>query len=527
MTIQNPVQLVATDVCGTDDVCGPQSIEASLSCSPIGWTGDPLGGWLWKYGIAQVTFWTYCPSDATYSLSKWLPASVTFQLCPLPNAQNQEPNPYVWHSRWAYFGGASAGLCTNQYRIKCNFVPVAYNQVSASFTVQALNQVDGVNVWQGYTSWSAVCTEIGPRLNRYDSRGYQPSTQYTPISTSQVGGKGDVSHVSFVVGVVPFLEYCGEACKLFDGDAFQGCANAVVYSKTDPDSTDLLLQSNTNYTVTTISPTESYSFQNTDPTNSVSFITTGGMVCIKISVTNNDAIENVTVSATGYFTETVLPTTTFTKSLVVMAGTVFTVTGPNIAAGDITGTIFKSIECQADFPPYAFVMGRNANPCGTNVTTYCFCDQIVLTSTSPVEGETINNEWQGPNKNDFVQVFGYGTGMTGQVVGAVQQFQIGVAQGQYLVMANVNQGPLQFGTLDVATNTWIWGAAQKVMNGNPTVYFVDRPDRYYYIYTFRFPNQDILPSCTGTTTTTYEPIPTTTTAYPFPTTTTSTSTTCL
>ena len=418
MTIQNPVQLVATDVCFDDAVCGPQSIEASLSCSPIGWTGDPAGGWLWKYGIAQVTFWTYCPSTAIYSLSKWLPASITFQLCPLPNAQNQEPNPYIWHSNWSYFGGAPAGTCSNQYRIRCDFVPITNTQVVPTFTVQALNRVDGINVWQGYTSWSAVCTEIGVRINRYDSRGYQPPTQYTPISVSQVGGKGDVTHVSFVVGVVPFLEYCGTACKLFDGDAFQGCSNAVVYSKLD--------------------------------------------------------IDNIN-----------------------------------------------------NFAPYAFVMGRNSSNCGTNLTSYCLCDEIILTSTSPVEGETINNQWEGPNKNDFVQQFGYGTGMSGQTVGAVQQFQIGVAQGEYLVMSNVNEGPLQFGTYNVANNTWIWGSVQKTANGNPTIYFVDRPDRYYFIYSFRFPNQDILPSCSGSTTTTYEPIPTTTTAYPFPTTTTSTSTTCL
>lgn len=527
MTIQNPIQAVATDLCVDDSVCGPQSIEASLSCSPIGWSIDTVGGWIWKYGIAQVTFWNYCSSTSTYSLSAWLPASITFQLCPLPNAQNQEPNPYVWHSKWAYFGGVAAGTCSNQYRIRCDFVPIAYNQVNASFVVQALNRVNGENVWQGYTSWAADCTEIPPRSSRYASRGYAPSAQYTPISTSQVGGKGDVTHVSFVVGVTPFLEYCGEPCKLFNGQSFQGCANAVVYSKTNPLITDLLVNSNTNYDVTIINPTESYTFTNTDADNSISFITNGGLTCIKISVTNNDALLNVNISVPGYFNQTVLPGETFVQALVVASGTTFTVSGTGITAGLIIGSIFKSVDCNDDYPPYAFVMGRNPNPCGSNVTTYCLCDQIVLTSTSPVEGETVNNEWEGPNKNDFVQVFGYGTGMSGQVVGAVQQFQIGVAQGQYLVMANVNEGPLQFGTLDVATNTWIWGGAQKVSQGNPTVYFVDRPDRYYYIYTFEFPNQDILPSCTNSTTTPYPELPTTTTAYPFPqTTTTTTSTTC-
>lgn len=527
MTISNPIQLVAQDVCDTDVVCGPQSLEASLACSPIGYVADPLQGWVWKYGIAQVTFWKYCSSTNIYSLSSWLPASITFQLCPLPNAQNQEPNASRWHSNWAYFGGVAAGECTNQYRIKCEFTPISYNEVSTIFTVQALNRVDGKNVWQGYTAWGAICTEIPPRLERYNSRGYAPSAQYTPISTSQVGGKGDVTHVSFTVGVVPWLEYCGDACKLFDGDAFQGCANAVVYSKTDPENTDLTVQSNTNYDITIINANESYLFTNNNITNSVSFITSGGIVCIKISVTNNDLVENVTVDIAGYLTQTVLPTETYTKNIVVNSGTVFTITGPNIASGLVTGSIFKSIDCQTEFTPFAFLMGRNGDPCGTNITQYCYCDQIILTSTSPVEGTSINNEFEGPNKNDFIQQFGYGTGMSGQTVGAVQQFQIGLAQGEYLVMANVNQGPLQFGTYNVANDTWIWGSAQQITNGNPTVYFVDRPDRYYYIYTFRFPNYDILPSCPGTTTTTPEPIPTTTTAYPFPpTTTTTTSTTC-
>ena len=417
MTIQNPVQLVAQNVCGDEGNCGPYSVEASLSCSPIGWSADQNNGWLFDYGIISVTFWTYCPSDATYSLSKWIPATVTWRFCPVPNAQNQEPNPYYWISNWAYFGGVSAGTCTNQYRIKATLVPTSPTTVNVSCVVQALNQVNGENVWQGYSSWAQDMSEIPGRLKQYDSRGYQTSTQYIPISVSQVGGKGDVTHISMVAGVVPFLKYCGSACKMFDGTSFQGCANAVVISKDD--------YNNVNY-----------------------------------------------------------------------------------------------------FPPYAFLMGRSGNPCGTNLTSYCLCDQITLTSTSPVQGETINNEWQGPNSNDFVQVFGY-SGAAGQVVGAIQQLQVGIAPDEYLVMLNINEGPLQFGTYKVSTSTWIWGSAQKVREGNPTVYFIDRPDRYYYLYSFRFPNQDILPYCSGTTTTTYPPIPTTTTMYPFPpTTTTSTTTTC-
>jgi hypothetical protein len=335
-----------------------------------------------------------------------------------------------------------------------------------------------------------------------------------------------VTHVSFVVGVVPFLEYCGTACKLFDGDAFQGCSNAVVYSKVFNDQAAINLVSQTNFNVTTVTLNDYYTAFNTNPTNDITFNLTGAIACIRMVVTNDDLVNSATFTMGGN-SYTVLAGETISHTGTFGVGTTFTATGPGIIATNLKVDIFKSEDCKNEFPPYAFVMGRNSSNCGTNLTSYCLCDEIILTSTSPVEGETINNEWQGPNKNDFVQVFGYGTGMSGQTVGAVQQFQIGVAQGEYLVMANVNQGPLQFGTYNVANNTWIWGAVQKTANGNPTIYFVDRPDRYYFIYSFRFPNQDILPSCTGSTTTTYEPIPTTTTAYPFPTTTTSTSTTCL
>ena len=416
MTIENPLQIVAQSVCGDEGVCGPESLEASLSCSPIGWNYSPSQGWTFKYGILQIQFWDGpCPApNPEYTLSAWIPGTVTFRFCPAAVPQNQEPNPSSWISDFAYFGGVSAGLCTNQYRARATLVPIAPNAVNVTVVVQVLNVVGGENVWVGYTTWGANMTEIPGRLRQYDSRGYQMASQYLPISVSQSGGKGDIGAISMVAGVVPFVERCGEPCGLFHGGQFQACATAIVTSKTDA------------------------------------------------------------------------------------------------------------------FVPFPFVLGRNPNPCGTNLTAYCYCDQITLTSLSPVEGETVNNEWEGPNANDFVQVFGV-TGLAGETVGAVQQVQVGVVSGVgYFVIKSINEGPLNFGHYNSTTLSWTWGAPQKVRDGNPTVYFVDFPNFYVYFYLAPFPNQDILPTCPGTSTTAYPESPTSTTAYPFPAGTTSTtSTTCL
>ncbi len=413
MTITNPIQLVAQNVCGDQGVCGPASIEASLSCSPIGWNYSPSQGWLFEYGIITIQFWDGpCPPSNSYTLSAWIPGTITFRFCPAAVPQNQEPNPSSWVSDYAYFGGVSAGLCTNQYRARATLVPIAADRVNVTVTVQTLNVVDGVKAWVGYTSWGAEMTEIPGRIKQYDPRGYQMSSQYLPISVSQSGGKGNIGAITMVAGVIPFVERCGEPCGLYHNGQFQGCANAVVYSKTNA------------------------------------------------------------------------------------------------------------------FVPYPFVLGRNASNCGSNLTVYCYCDQITLTSLSPVEGITVNNEYEGPNANDFVQVFGV-TGLPGETVGAVQQLQLGVAAGGYFVIKNIDEGPLNFGFYDPVGMAWTWGSEQLVEDGDPQVWFVDFPDFYVYFYLYAFPNLDILPTCPGTTTTPYPELPTSTSQYPFPTsTTTTTSTTC-
>lgn len=151
--------------------------------------------------------------------------------------------------------------------------------------------------------------------------------------------------------------------------------------------------------------------------------------------------------------------------------------------------------------PTTFTLGRNANPCGGGTggvpsQTFCYCDQIILTNTSPVAGTTtFNNSDSGGN--GFVQEYGF-IGATGEAVGAVQQVQIGnIAGFGQVIVKSINEGALQYGTKLTGETSWTWGGDSQLQANAPTIIKIDRPQATFYIYQFRFPNETILPVCSS------------------------------
>ena len=142
------------------------------------------------------------------------------------------------------------------------------------------------------------------------------------------------------------------------------------------------------------------------------------------------------------------------------------------------------------FVPVAFLLGQNAATCSNSES--CGCDQITWTTISPQAGNLVYNPDTLLN-DPYFQI------VTNESVGSVTQFQRGGYGGIVQVMVkNVNDGSLQFGTLKYGDTTWVWGSTTVEQTTHPKIYKIERDDFYVFLYVLPFPDESILPDCNVT-----------------------------
>jgi len=223
------VQNVATNVCGDLPVTIPVNIDCSL-CA----IGFPQAG-----GFIGISFYgPRCLPTSDPSPSYWLGyamKSAQFK-CPNPG-QDAEPNPNTWVAT-GFFGGASSGGCSNQYRFDATLTALNQSQIGLSISVKVLAATTGGWSWQSYISWSETLTEIANADHtRYRGRAFA-SPNFISVTPSSVGGVGDpVSFVKTVVGMTSMRVGCGstanavpDICGFWDGTQWLTCLRGFVRS---------------------------------------------------------------------------------------------------------------------------------------------------------------------------------------------------------------------------------------------------------------------------------------------------------
>jgi len=227
MTTYN--QNVAQNVCGPLPVTIPVNIDCSL-CA----IGFPQAG-----GMIGINFFgPRCIAGADPSPSYWLGFNTKMAQWKCPNpGQDAEPEPNTWVAT-GFFGGASSGGCSNQYRFDATLVALNSSQISISVSVKVLAQTAGVWSWQSYMSWSETLTEIvNADTTRYRGRAFA-SPDFISVTPSSVGGTGDpVSFVKTIVGLTSMRSGCGsvnnavpDVCGFWDGTQWLSCLRGMVLS---------------------------------------------------------------------------------------------------------------------------------------------------------------------------------------------------------------------------------------------------------------------------------------------------------
>jgi len=227
MTTYN--QNVAQNVCGDLPVTIPVNIDCSL-CA----IGFPQAG-----GMIGISFYgPRCLPTSDPSPSYWLGFGTKMAQFKCPNpGQNAEPNPNTWVAT-GFFGGASSGGCSNQYRFDATLTALNQTQISISILVKVLAATTGGWSWQSYMSWSETLTEVvNSDHTRYRGRAFA-SPDFVSVSPASVGGSGDpVSFVKTIVGMTSMRVGCGstgnavpDICGFWDGTQWLTCLRGFVRS---------------------------------------------------------------------------------------------------------------------------------------------------------------------------------------------------------------------------------------------------------------------------------------------------------
>lgn len=221
---------VATNVC-SQQVCTSYVSNplASLSCTEYG--NFRVGGFPVAGGRIIIQFWTECPpTDNNINICFNSPLQLPF--CAPPPLPNANWNTREFITPIGYFSTRNSQQGTSaQLRWWARIYDVTQTTMPVDLTIQWLNQVGGVNVWENFYSASLTLNITAPyALNQ--GNGFQSSPQYLPINVSGLECC-QVDRLSVIAGLEPLRYSCGtsqndQTCGLYDGSNYLSCAKGVV-----------------------------------------------------------------------------------------------------------------------------------------------------------------------------------------------------------------------------------------------------------------------------------------------------------
>lgn len=223
---------VATNVC-SEQVCTSYVSNplASLSCTEYG--NFRVGGFPVKGGRIQIQFWTNCPPTEN-NINICFNAPLQLPFCAPPPLPNANWNTTEFITPVGYFSTRTSEQGTSaKLRWWARIHDVTQTVMPVDLTIQWLNQVNGVNVWQNFYTASFNLDIVNP-YQRNQGNAFKLNPTYKPISVSGILSC-QIDSISVLAGLEPLRYSCGtsegdQTCGLWDGTDYLTCAKGVVES---------------------------------------------------------------------------------------------------------------------------------------------------------------------------------------------------------------------------------------------------------------------------------------------------------
>lgn len=139
--------------------------------------------------------------------------------------------------------------------------------------------------------------------------------------------------------------------------------------------------------------------------------------------------------------------------------------------------------------PVPFLMGLNANPCGTTTSQYCNCDECKVVAAYPQFECLYNGD---PTFNQYV-LTNYA-----EPIDAIQSIQIATGSPFPIMIKTVNQVRYVYWCPTGNLANWTRAAFNIVQAAKPTIVQVEDPTYRITIYFTKFPSNELLPECPTT-----------------------------
>ncbi len=225
---------VATNVCGQQNCSSyVASANSGLSCTEYG--NFRVGGWPAVGGRCQIQFWSDpCPPSTQPSLNPCFQAPLQLPFCAPDPPIGQNYNTKEFITPYGFFGATSSEQGTSpQFRWYARIYDVTQTEMPMQLTIEWLNEVDGINIWQIWYSATLTLPITAP-YQKNAGNGFKSNPEYIAITPN--GLNCNVSYISVIAGLSPIRLGCGTgendySCSLYDGSNYITCARGLLEYK--------------------------------------------------------------------------------------------------------------------------------------------------------------------------------------------------------------------------------------------------------------------------------------------------------